>query len=118
MLNKIIIVIIFSQFILGQKAQSKSPYTQTNKVYFDTTKKIMCEVDPSYLFIKESPHRINELIADPKFIVILRKPIERALSHYYMSYYRGYETLSFVDALDMEKNRLKNSQYKKEKYYT
>ena len=75
---------------------------------FDTTKKIMCEVDPSYLFIKESPHRINELITHPRFIVILRKPIERALSHYYMSYYRGYETLSFVDALDMEKNRLSN----------
>ena len=56
MLNKIIIVIIFSQFILGQKAQSKSPYTQANKVYFDNQKIILPELNHDEL-IEEDFYR-------------------------------------------------------------
>ena len=68
----------------------------------------MCEVDPSYLFFPKSAQRIKKSIPDSKFIVIFRKPIDRALSQYLMSCYRGYEHLSFLDALKSEKERLKN----------
>ena len=68
--------------------------------------KIRCEIDPSYLFHPKAISRILKITTFPKFIVILRRPIDRAYSHYLMSQYRGYETLSFVEALDQEKNRI------------
>ena len=67
-----------------------------------------CEVDPSYLFFSKSADRIKAVDEDPKFIVIFRKPLERAFSHYLMSCYRGYEKLSFLSALEIEEKRLKN----------
>ena len=67
-----------------------------------------CEVDPSYLFFSKSADRIKAVDEDPKFIVIFRKPLERAFSHYLMSCYRGYEELSFLSALEIEEKRLKN----------
>lgn len=76
--------------------------------HFNIEKKIMCEVDPSYLFFPKSASRIKKSIASPKFIVIFRRPMDRALSQYLMSCYRGYEHLSFLNALKSEKERLKN----------
>ena len=75
--------------------------------HFDFGKKVMCEVDPSYLFFPESSNRIRDSITNPKFVVVFRRPLERALSHYLMSCYRGYEDFSFIDALRNEKKRLK-----------
>ena len=75
---------------------------------FTRTDGILCEVDPSYLFFSESAKRIKTAVQDPKFIVIFRKPLDRAFSHYLMSCYRGYEDLSFLGALEIEKERLKN----------
>ena len=74
---------------------------------FDMSKDILCEVDPSYLFYPSCPERIKSKIQNPKFIIIFRKPIERALSHYLMSSYKGHENLSFLDALKAESDRLK-----------
>ena len=74
---------------------------------FDISKQILCEVDPSYLFYPSCPKRIKSKVENPKFIIIFRRPIERALSHYLMSFYKGYEDLSFLDALKAESERLK-----------
>ena len=52
--------------------------------------------------------RIKENIDDSKFIIIFRKPLERAFSHYLMSCYRGYEKLSFIEAIEKEDERLAN----------
>ena len=76
--------------------------------HFDLNKKNMCEVDPSYLFFPNTSKRIKASIPNTKFIVIFRKPIDRALSQYLMSCYRGYESLSFLDALNIESKRLEN----------
>ena len=76
--------------------------------HFDSTKKVLCEVDPSYLFFPESSRRIRDSISEPKFIVIFRRPLDRALSQYLMSCYRGYENLSFIEALKSEKERFEN----------
>ena len=76
--------------------------------HFDLNKKNMCEVDPSYLFFPNTGQRIKDSIPNLKFIVIFRKPIDRALSQYLMSCYRGYESLSFLDALNVESKRLED----------
>lgn len=78
--------------------------------HFDLNKKVMCEVDPSYLFFPKCNKRINDKIDSPRFIVIFRRPLERAFSHYLMSVYRGYEDLPFSDALHKEQERLNSRQ--------
>ena len=75
---------------------------------FNQSDGIFCEVDPSYLLFNQVAERIKTAIEDPKFIVIFRKPLDRAFSHYMMSCYRGYEDLSFLSALEIEDQRLKD----------
>ena len=69
---------------------------------------IFCEVDPSYLLFSESADRIKSTIETPRFIIVFRKPLDRAFSHYLMSCYRGYENLSFLSALEIEEDRIRN----------
>ncbi len=72
--------------------------------FYDDDCKIKGEVDPSYIYCKDSAMNIKEYIDKPKFIIILRKPIDRAYSHYLMSKYRGYESDTFINAIKNEKN--------------
>lgn len=67
--------------------------------------KTIGEVDPDYLFIAKAPERIRKYINTPKFIVIFRRPIERAYSQYLMSLLRGHEKLPFGEALLKEETR-------------
>ena len=65
------------------------------------------EVDPSYSLEKEYYKRIKSTFPQiPYFIFIIRKPLERAYSHYLMSKLRGYEKLDFNMALNKEKARI------------
>lgn len=66
------------------------------------------EVDPSYMFFPNVYKNIKEINNSSKFIFIFRNPLDRAYSHYLMSCLRGYESLSFIDAINIEKERLKN----------
>jgi len=73
--------------------------------------KYRCEIDPSYLFYDFAIDRILKLNKKAKFIIILRSPLERAYSHYLMSVYKGYEKLSFIDAISLEKSRISKDEY-------
>lgn len=65
------------------------------------------EIDPDYMYFDYAPKRIYETLGkDVKLIFILRNPIKRALSHYQMSVRRGFEDLSFEDAIKVEKDRI------------
>lgn len=64
------------------------------------------EINPEYMFFEKTPSRIHQSIKSPKIIFLLRNPIDRAYSHYQMTVRRGYEKLSFQDALLAEKERL------------
>ncbi|MBI65409.1 MAG: hypothetical protein CMG64_03870 [Candidatus Marinimicrobia bacterium] len=66
------------------------------------------EVDPSYIFFPNVFKRIKREIKNPKFIFIFRRPLDRSYSHYIMSKSRGYEKLSFSDAINKENQRLKD----------
>ena len=69
------------------------------------------EIDPSYILCEEYLKRIHEFSSkETKFIFILRQPLERAYSHYLMSKFRGYESLSFKEAIKLEPDRLKNDE--------
>lgn len=67
------------------------------------------EIDPDYMYtdivldrLLQTYPNFNQL----KLIFILRNPIDRALSHYLMTYRRGQEPLSFEDALKAEADRI------------
>ena len=52
-----------------------------------------------------------------KLILILRNPIERAYSHWNMQRDRGYDTLSFHEAIHAEeKRRLKSLPWQNRRY--
>ena len=64
------------------------------------------EITPYYLFHPEAPARIQRLLPQVKLVVLLRDPVERALSQYFHSVRLGLEPLALEDALAVEEERL------------
>jgi len=61
---------------------------------------------PYYLFSPLIPQRIHDLIPDCRIVLVLREPLDRAVSHHGHEVRRGFETLSIQDAFDAESDRL------------
>ena len=64
------------------------------------------EASPYYIFHPHVPKRVSELAPEVKLIALLRNPADRAYSHYHHEVRKGFETLSFEDAIEREKERL------------
>jgi len=83
--------------------------------YFSSwgTEKVVGEIDPDYMYFPEALKRINDNLdtKNIKIIFVLRNPIDRAFSHYLMTYRRGYESLSFDEAVRQEESRIKKSYF-------
>jgi hypothetical protein len=76
------------------------------------SQKISCDASVDYFyFYKETIEKINELYPSnkkPKIIIMLRNPLERALSMYSHLKMRGREQETFSDALKLCEERIKN----------
>lgn len=68
--------------------------------------KRILEATPSYLFIPDVPKRIKAQIPDAKIIVVLRDPVERAISHFYYEVWGGHEARPIMQALLEEEDIL------------
>jgi hypothetical protein len=68
-------------------------------------KKAVGEASTNYLHDEHAARRIRDRIPDARLIVVLRNPIERAYSHYWMYRLAGRETEGFASALDQEEDR-------------
>lgn len=78
------------------------------------------EVTPMYLCDPEAPGRIAEDLPEVKMIYILRNPIERAYSHYWMAYRKGHVDKSFENVVaDRDPRFIERGKYEKqlERYY-
>ena len=64
------------------------------------------EITPYYLFHPQVPARVREALPQAKLIVLLRDPVERALSQYFHSRRHGFEPLGLEAALESEPQRL------------
>ena len=64
------------------------------------------EITPYYLFHPQAPERIKSLLPEAKLIVLLRDPVERALSQVFHSQRLGLEPLPLEQALAAESERL------------
>lgn len=77
------------------------------------------EVDPDYMYFEQAIERMacHMDLAAKKIIFIFRDPVERAFSHYLMTYRRGLEPLSFEDAIEQEPARIKQG-YEEKLHYS
>ena len=64
------------------------------------------EASPYYVFHPQVPYRVARHLPDAKLILLLRDPVQRAYSHYQHEVARGFETLSFEQAIEAEPERL------------
>jgi hypothetical protein len=64
---------------------------------------------PSYLLHPKVPERVRDALPHVKLIALLRNPVDRAYSHYQMSFRKGIEPLSFEEAIAAEPDRLRDS---------
>lgn len=69
-------------------------------------RKLAGEATANYLFHPDGAARAWSVAPDAKILVLVRDPVERAWSHWRERTRRGFETLSFEDALDAEDARL------------
>ena len=65
------------------------------------------EASPYYLFHPLAAARAAAFLPDAKLIVLLRNPVDRALSHHQHETRRGKETLPLAQALALEESRLR-----------
>src|SRR5437588_2435045 len=64
------------------------------------------EGTPYYILYPHAPKRAFEILPHVKIIALLRNPVERAYSQYWIEVKAGYETLSFEEAIKTEQERI------------
>ncbi|KZR78338.1 sulfotransferase family protein [Prochlorococcus marinus] len=72
------------------------------------------EITPYYLFHPQAPVRIKRLLPNARLIVLLRDPVERAISQYFHSRRLGLEQFDLEQALAAESERLQGATYQLE----
>jgi hypothetical protein len=64
------------------------------------------EATPYYIFHPLACERVRLELPSVKLIILIRNPIDRALSHYHHEVKSGFESLSFRQAVLEEENRI------------
>lgn len=64
------------------------------------------EASPLYIFFPPAPARMHRLLPGARLVALLRNPTERAISQYFHEVRKGRETLSPMEALTREEERL------------
>jgi hypothetical protein len=73
--------------------------------------KIVGEVCQDYLFHPQAAERIHEVLQEPRFMVTLRDPIDRAFSSYLYMLKMGETPGSFTDALSSRPELIEHGRY-------
>jgi len=90
--------------------QGENWYRSHFPLQSDMEKNDICiDATPMYLFNPLAPERIKNLLHKAKLIILLRNPVERAISHYFHVQRHGFEELSINDALAQEESRLESA---------
>lgn len=70
-------------------------------LFFNARKKAF-EATPSYLYHPLVAKRIADTLPDVKLVILLRNPIERAISHFNFNVKKGIEYLNFKETMKRE----------------
>jgi hypothetical protein len=63
---------------------------------------VVGEASTSYLWDRHAAERIEQAVPEPRILIVLRDPVERAYSHYRNDVREGLERRSFLEALAAE----------------
>lgn len=105
---------ILSKLKNGPKDRAvKKTQIQDSKKYLDFYRNVKNEIavgdaSPSYINYPNQFLKIKEYLEDPKFIIVLRDPINRAYSNYLHLKREQRETLTFKEAVNRENKRIKD----------
>ena len=77
---------------------------------------VVAQTAPNYMYEPAVPPRILAVCPDPRFLFLLRNPVDRAYSHYWHAVRKGYETLPFEEALQMENTRIQQSPHARRRF--
>lgn len=84
---------------LFYKSKIVDDINEYHKLFSQNKKQIIGEASVSYLFFNDVPNRIYKYNPKAKIIILLRNPIERALSHYLMDFRLGFCSENFEDII-------------------
>ncbi|MEE9614106.1 MAG: sulfotransferase [Thermodesulfobacteriota bacterium] len=70
--------------------------------------KLLGESNIRNLYHYYVPERIFSINPEARFLIPVRNPVDRALSHWWMYYRRGWEQLSFEDGITADYERIRN----------
>jgi len=87
----------FDPDLIDEKYQNF--FSNDVKNTIDKSNKLLGEATPIYMFLPEIPEQLYNYNPKLKLIVLLRHPVERAVSHYCMERNRGNESRSFLARL-------------------
>jgi hypothetical protein len=76
------------------------------------------EATPNYLYDERAVARMAQVIPGARLVVLLRDPVERAYSQYWMQRSAHHETLDFADAVATEAERLRSTEPNARAYYS
>jgi hypothetical protein len=76
------------------------------------------EATQTYLYDADALERMAGSVPDALLIAILRHPVERAYSHYWLNRARGRESLEFSEALEAETGRLARGRPQEKFWYS
>lgn len=100
-----------TKFFARDREWMKGVDFYTREYFSDwNAEKAVGEIDPDYMFHEPVLERLQSVYGDIsslKLIFVLRNPTERAFSHYLMTHRRGFDLLSFEDAIEQEPERIK-----------
>ena len=89
--------------------QPEQPTSWYAEHFYNAQPEQLCgEITPFYLFHPDVPKRIHAVLPKVRMIVLLRDPVERALSQISHARKRGFEMLMPEDAIAAEPSRLKS----------
>jgi len=71
-------------------------------------KRAVGEATAAYMYNEEAIARMAQTVPQARLIVVLRNPVDRAYSHYWLNRARGHEPLDFAAAIAVEPERLAN----------
>ena len=67
---------------------------------------VVCEATQTYMYEDLTLRRLADVLPKARLMAILRDPVDRAYSHYWLNRAQGKETLSFAEAIEAEPERL------------
>lgn len=91
---------------LGSSRYRNLDLKKYTELYLGKGDKLAADASADYLYFSQAAFEIFNSVGDVPIIIILRNPIDRAISAYRNMCQMGYETLPFAEALAAEAERI------------